>query len=71
MADLSREEILTLARAAGVTIPPELVAEVGYSLNGVLEALANIDIPGLDEIEPLPIILPALPADAPGRRPEP
>ena len=65
MADLSREEILTLARAAGVTIPPELVAEVGYSLNGVLEALANIDIPGLDEIEPLPIILPALPADAP------
>ena len=65
MADLSREEILTLARAAGVTIPPELVAEVGYSLNGVLEALADIDISGLDEIEPLPIILPALPADAP------
>ena len=64
MADLTEEEILTLARAAGVTIPPELVAEVGYSLNGVLEALANIDVPGLDEIEPLPIILPAPSSDA-------
>ena len=64
MADLTEEEILTLARAAGVTIPPTLVAEVGYSLNGVLEALANIDVPGLDEIEPLPIILPAPSSDA-------
>lgn len=64
MADLTEAEILTLARAAGVDIPPELVAEVGYSLNGVLEALDNIDIPGLDEIEPLPIILPQPPVDA-------
>ena len=30
MADLTDVEILALARAAGVTIPPELVAEVGY-----------------------------------------
>ncbi len=57
MPDLTDEDILTLARAAGVTIPPELVAEVGYSLNGVLEALDSIDVPGLDEIEALPIIL--------------
>ena len=56
MPDLTDEDIQTLARAAGVTIPPELVAEVGYSLNGVLEALDSIEIPGLDEIEPLPII---------------
>ena len=64
MADLTEADILTLARVAGITIPPELVAEVGYSLNGVLEALENIDIPGLDEVEPLPIILPSPPADA-------
>lgn len=64
MADLTEAEILTLARVAGITIPPELVAEVGYSLNGVLEALEKIDIPGLDEIEPLPIILPSPPVDA-------
>jgi hypothetical protein len=59
MADLTEADLLTLARAAGISIPPELLAEVGYSLNGVLEALNRIDIPGLDEIEPLPIILPA------------
>ncbi len=62
MPDLTDEDILTLARAAGVNIPPELVSEVGYSLNGVLEALDSIDIPGLDEIEPLPIILPTPPS---------
>ena len=62
MPDLSDEDIRALARAAGVTIPPELVAEVGYSLNGVLEALDYIDIPGLDEVEPLPIISPVPPA---------
>ena len=59
MPDLTDEDILTLARAAGVTIPPELVTEVGYSLNGVLEALDRMDIPGLDEIEALPIINPS------------
>ena len=65
MPDLTEDDIQTLARVAGVTIPPELVAEVGYSLNGVLEAMENMDIPGLDEIEPLPIILPKPSADAP------
>ena len=64
MPDLTDEDILTLARAAGITIPPELVAEVGYSLNGVLEALDRIDIPGLDEIEALPIIRPGPTPDA-------
>lgn len=62
MPDLTHDDILTLARASGVNIPPELVAEVGFSLNGVLEALENMDIPGLDEIEPLPIILPSPPS---------
>ena len=65
MADLTEADLLSLARAAGITIPPELLAEVGYSLNGVLEALDRIDIPGLDEIEPLPIILPTPSTDAP------
>jgi hypothetical protein len=58
MADLSDQEILTLAKASGVTIPANLVTEVGYSLNGLLEALGNIDVPGLDEVEPLPIVVP-------------
>ena len=61
MADLSEAEILTLAKAAGVSIPPNLVAEVSYSLNGLLEALAEIDPPGLERVEPLPIVLPSKP----------
>ena len=61
MVDLTDTEILALAQAAGVNIPPELVAEVGYSLNGLLEALENADVPSLEEIEPLPIIIPPSP----------
>ena len=61
MVDLTDTEILALAQAASVSIPPELVAEVGYSLNGLLEALENADVPGLEEIEPLPIIIPPSP----------
>lgn len=66
MADLSNEEILVLARAGGATIPDSLITEVGYSLNGLLEALDLIDTPGLDEIEPLPIVIPS--SSTPGGR---
>ena len=58
MADLTESEILALAKASGVIIPPELLAEVGYSLNGLLEALNQVDVPGLDAVEPLPIVIP-------------
>ena len=61
MADLTESEILTLAKASGITIPPELLAEVGYSLNGLLEGLAQIDVPGIDSVEPLPIVTPTAP----------
>lgn len=63
MADLTESEILALAKASGVTIPPELIEEVGYSLNGLLEALDRIDVPGLDEVAPLPIVIPAEPKE--------
>lgn len=58
MPDLTNEEILTLAKAAGVDIPPHLVTEVGYSLNGLLEALSTIETSSLDQVEPLPIVIP-------------
>jgi hypothetical protein len=58
MADLTEPEIQALAKAAGVTVPQHLITEVGYSLNGLLEALDNVDVPGLDRVEPLPIVIP-------------
>jgi hypothetical protein len=64
MADLTEEEVLALAIAARVTIPPSLLTEVTHSLNGLLEALDSIKAPGIDAVEPLPIILP--PASTPG-----
>lgn len=69
MADLTHAEILALAKAAKVTIPPDLLPEVAYSLNGLLEALDNIEVPGLDEVEPLPIVIPpSSPSPRRGRR---
>lgn len=56
MADLTETEILALAKASRISIPSELLPEVGYSLNGLLEALDQIDVPG--DVEPLPIVLP-------------
>ena len=61
MADLTEAEILALAKAANVIIPQPLIREVAYSLNGLLEALDKIEAPGLDEVEPLPIIIPPTP----------
>ncbi len=61
MADLTEAEIMALAKAAGIHIPPELVTEVGYSLNGILEALDPIEVEGVDAVEPLPIIIPPTP----------
>lgn len=61
MADLNDAELNALAKAAGIEIPPELLTEVGYSLNALLDALDQIDVPDLDRVEPLPIILPPFP----------
>ncbi len=60
MADLSDAEIMALAKAAGVPMPAELLTEVGYSLNGMLETLNNIEVAGVDTVEPLPIIIPPI-----------
>lgn len=42
MADLNDAELNALAKAAGIEIPPELLTEVGYSLNALLDALDQI-----------------------------
>ncbi len=58
MVDLTREEIKALGHAVGLEIEEPDLTEVMYSLNAILEALDEINPPGLDKIEPLPIILP-------------
>lgn len=58
MSDLTREEVSALGHAVGLEIPEPELTEVTYSLNALLEALNEINPPGLDAVEPLPIILP-------------
>ena len=58
MAELSNEDIKALARAVNLEIQEPELTHVAYSLNAILEAMDNIDIPCLNAVEPLPIILP-------------
>ena len=58
MADLSKDEVKALGHAVGLEIQDPELTEVMYSLNALLESLDQINPPGLDSVEPLPIILP-------------
>ena len=58
MADLTKDEVRALGHAVGLEIEDPELTEVMYSLNAILEALDDINPPGLEDVEPLPIILP-------------
>ena len=58
MPDLTTDEVRALGHAVDLDIHEPDLTEVTYSLNALLGALAEINPPGLDKVEPLPIILP-------------
>ena len=58
MADLNKDEIRAMGKAVGLDIQDPELTEVMYSLNALLESLDAIHPPGLNDVEPLPIILP-------------
>jgi len=58
MAELSNEDIKALGRAVNLNIQEPELTQVAYSLNAILEGMDQIEIPGLNSVEPLPIILP-------------
>ncbi len=66
MADLTEEQIKALGVAAGVDIPEKDLAEVSYSLNALLEALDEIEVPGLEDVEPLSVRPPRDLTELPG-----
>ncbi len=58
MADLNKDEIRAMGKAVGLEINDPELTEVMYSLNALLESLDAINPEGLNDVEPLPIILP-------------
>lgn len=56
MNELSTEEIITCAKMSGIDIPEHLLEQVAHNVNGTIEALDSVVIPGLERTEPLPII---------------
>ena len=58
MTELSNEDIRVLGRAVGLQIGEPEVSHVAHSLNAMIEAIDEIDVPGMNDVEPLPIILP-------------
>ena len=58
MTDLTKDEIKAMGHAVGLEINDPELTEVTYSLNALLESLDQINPPGLDSVEPLPIIIP-------------
>jgi hypothetical protein len=58
MADLSTDEVKNLGRAVGIDLDEPLLTEITYNLNALRDLLEDVSPPGLDRVEPLPIIPP-------------
>ncbi len=58
MPDLTQDEIRAMGHAVGLEIVEPELTEVMHSLNAILQALDEINPPGLDDVEPLPILIP-------------
>jgi hypothetical protein len=59
MADLTQNEVKSLGRAVGLELEEPLLTEVTYNLNALRELIDEVNPPGLDRVEPLPIITPS------------
>jgi hypothetical protein len=58
MTDLSTDDIKSLGRAVGLNIEEPHLTEVAYNLNALQRPAGGLAPPGLEHIEPLPIIPP-------------
>ena len=58
MTDLSKDDVKAMGKAVGLDIQDTDLSEVTEVLNAIIEAIDDIDVPGLESVETLPIILP-------------
>ena len=54
MPNLTPDELLVLAKAAGVNIPEDDVLEVTHRLNVLISGIETFSHPDLDKVDPLP-----------------
>jgi Asp-tRNA(Asn)/Glu-tRNA(Gln) amidotransferase C subunit len=61
MPDLTKDEMLQLAKIAGISIVPEDVDELTLRLNAILEVLPplldSMELDGIDGVRPLPALM--------------
>ena len=57
MTDLTPVDTKALGRAVNIDLQEPYLSEVTEMLNAIIEAVDEIDYPGLESVEPLPIIL--------------
>ena len=58
MALLSNQQVQALGLAVGLNISEPELTEVAHSLNAILESMAEIDLPEMNLVEPLPLLIP-------------
>ena len=54
MADLTPQEVQTLAKAAGVNVLEEDLVEITHRLNVLISGIEGFSHPDLDKVDPLP-----------------
>ena len=54
MADLTPQEVQTLAKAAGVNVLDEDLTEITHRLNVLISGIEDFSHPDLDKVDPLP-----------------
>ena len=58
MTDLSKDDVKAMGKDVGLDIQDTDLSEVTEGLNAIIESIDDIDVPGLESVEPLPFILP-------------
>jgi Asp-tRNA(Asn)/Glu-tRNA(Gln) amidotransferase C subunit len=58
VTDLSKDDVRAMGKAVSLDIGDQDLAEVTEVLNAIIESIDEINPPGLESVEPLPIILP-------------
>jgi hypothetical protein len=60
MVDMSKGEVIALAKSVRLTLKEPELTEVSYHFNALSEAIEAIEEPGLEGMEHVPVILPPI-----------